>query len=107
MKLEGDLAYIGACLQDRGADSRVGAVYVFRKSETGQWEPEVKLQPDDLVAYALFGSALDAIGDSVLIGAPSSVDSANHVHPGLAYWYQRDDSGRGTWRVVFSLMTAR
>ena len=85
------------CLSTGSRSRLPGMVYVFRKAETGQWEPEVKLQPDDLVAYALFGSALDAIGDSVLIRAPSSVDSANYVHSGLAYWYQRDDTG--TWNL--------
>jgi hypothetical protein len=84
----GDVALVGALLDDAigGADS--GAAYVFTSS-SGSWTETTKLVPSDSEASAWFGISvsLNAAGDVALVGAAQ--DDANSLtSSGAAYAFR-------------------
>ncbi len=67
--LSGDTAVVGAYRDDiAGADS--GAVYVFRRSLSGEWSEEALLVPRDSRPYDNVGQAIDIDGNTIVFGAP-------------------------------------
>ncbi|MDJ0925933.1 MAG: S-layer homology domain-containing protein [Acidimicrobiia bacterium] len=90
-----------AVVEDRvvvGAPGRIpfttasisGWVYVFVPDGAGGWS-EAKLIPSDGDIGDLFGNAVSASGDRIVVGAPSH--DANAVNSGAAYLYDADGSG--------------
>jgi choice-of-anchor B domain-containing protein len=53
-----------------GAGDGAGAAYVYRMSN-GSWTMESKLEPEGLKAGALFGAAIVADHDKIVVGAPA------------------------------------
>ena len=49
---------------------QAGAAYVFRMVN-GMWKQEAKLSPEELKAGALFGSAIEASTNLIIVGAPA------------------------------------
>ncbi|MEX2000258.1 MAG: choice-of-anchor B family protein [Gemmatimonadales bacterium] len=55
-----------------GVERLAGAVYVFGRSDQGDWREQMALRPFDLQRNLQFGLALAASGDDILIGAPGA-----------------------------------
>lgn len=53
-----------------GQNENAGAVYVFRMTDDG-WVQEAKLAPENLASGAVFGAAMSAAGDRLIVGAPA------------------------------------
>ena len=92
----GDTAIVGACLDDVGANRDQGSAYVFAPS-AGNWIQQAKLTASDGAAYDYFGVsvALNAAGDTAIVGAPRDDVGAN-ADQGSAYFYQADDHAKKT-----------
>ena len=73
--LSGDLAFLGA----PGEADGNGAVYVFRKTESGSWSQQQRLANPDTAQGIGFGSALEVDGSRLLVGAPEE-GGAVHVY---------------------------
>lgn len=71
-----------------------GAVYVFSKNGAGQWQQEQKLVPEDGSGGDLFGSAISATADRILVGARGKSRGEASL-AGVAYVFVRED---GRWR---------
>ena len=84
-----DLALIGA----PEADDQRGAVYVFERQD-GSWAQTARLVGTGVVAGDEFGTALDASGHRLLIGAPATADG------GVAFLFEHDGTA---WREAARL----
>ena len=73
--LSGDLVFLGA----PGETDGNGAVYVFRKTESGTWSQQQRLANPDTAQGIGFGSALEVGGSKLLVGAPEE-GGAVHVY---------------------------
>jgi len=83
-------AIVGA----RGDDERApcaGAAYIVVR-DAGQWIEAVKLLPDDLVEFDLFGTDVAIDGATAVVGAALG-DSPSGVDTGSAYVYRREPTG--------------
>ena len=75
---------VGAIQHQVGTNSQAGAAYVFTGSAGAWTEDTPDLTASDDAAQDLFGSAVAASGDNVIIGAPQHATSA-HASQGAAY----------------------
>jgi hypothetical protein len=93
----GDTAIVGACLDDVGANIYQGSAYVFARSG-GVWSQQVKLTASDGAAYDYFGVsvALNAAGDTAIVGAPRDDVGANANQGSAYFFYQADDHAKKT-----------
>jgi len=69
--LSGNTAVIGAILDDDKSDNS-GSAYVFTRSGT-TWSQQAKLAAADSAADDVFGWSVALSGDTVVIGAPTSI----------------------------------
>ena len=69
--VSGNTAVIGAILDDDNSDNS-GSAYVFTQSGT-TWSQRAKLTAADSAADDVFGWSVALAGDTVLIGAPTSI----------------------------------
>jgi hypothetical protein len=69
--ISGDTAVIGAILDDDKSDNS-GSAYVFTRSGTS-WSQQAKLTATDGAADDVFGWSVALSGDTVVIGAPTSI----------------------------------
>ena len=92
--LEGDVLLAGARQQFvEETNEPSGAVYVYRRVMSGQWNLETKLFPADAEFVSQFGRAIAFDGQRAVIGAPASdfvIDNSGSVH-----FFTR--SSDGTW----------
>jgi choice-of-anchor B domain-containing protein len=80
-----------------GQNENAGAVYVFRMNDGG-WVLDTKLAPEALKANAVFGMALVAQGDRLIVGAPARVSAFGRrgqefTEVGSVHVYRRGDDG--------------
>ena len=101
LALDGNYSYIGAPHQAFNGMNRMGAVYIYKRLQTGQWVDDVKLIPADGMANDKFGYSIDAVGKSLLIGAPGDSNATHGTVKGKTYWYERDDNGNWNLRAIF------
>ena len=85
LALQGDELIVGA-----PKHASTGAVYAFRKNETGDWEQQEKLVGSGLESGDRFGRAVAVAGDALWIGAPFADNFA-----GTVYAYQRESASSG------------
>jgi len=90
VSLDGDIALIGAPMDDVGANGSQGSAYVYERDGLGSWNELAKLTASDGAAIDSFGSGVAIGGDTALIGA-----TGNNASRGAAYVYVRD--GLGFW----------
>lgn len=84
--LRGDVAVVGANLDD-AKGGRVGSAYVFRfDSRTSTWIEEEKLLAADVTGWA-FGSAV-AIGEGLIVAGAEAADG-NGPNEGAAYLFRK------------------
>ena len=79
VSLDGDVALIGAPVDDVGPLWNAGSAYVFRfdPDGSGQWVEEQKLTASDAGIEEWFGWSVSLQGDLALIGAPLDDDYAS------------------------------
>ena len=69
VSIDGDVAAVGAQLED-GTASDSGSAYVYRRDpDTGLWGNEGKVTGSDIAANDFFGFSVSTQGDRVLVGA--------------------------------------
>ncbi|MBL8842901.1 MAG: hypothetical protein JNL90_15390 [Planctomycetes bacterium] len=90
--VDGDIAVVGAYLEDNAKGTDAGAVYVFRRnSSTGVWAQEQKLTPSVGAGNDQYGFTVSLVGTVLLVGAPYA-DTANGTDSGLVYVYRYKNS---------------
>ena len=85
--LSGDIALVGAYLDDVGANVDQGSAYIFVRSGT-TWSENAKLTASDGVTYDNFGGSVALSGDTALVGAYSDDVGASNDQ-GSAYAFVR------------------
>jgi|SaaInl4_150m_RNA_FD_contig_31_247800_length_2402_multi_4_in_0_out_0_2 hypothetical protein len=95
VSLSGDYALIGSA----GADSGLGAAYVFYRYQGGgdAWGEMAKLTASDR-DLEFFGSSVSISGDYAVVGA--SLDDDEGMNTGSAYVFHRDNGGTDAWDQV-------
>ncbi len=88
--LDGDTALVGVYLDDVGANSDQGSVYVFIRSGAS-WTQQAKLTAGDGAANDGFGWSVALDGDTALVGV-SWGDVGSNRHQGSAYVFTRNGS---------------
>jgi choice-of-anchor B domain-containing protein len=87
--LHGDLAFVGAPDEDDK-----GAVYVFGKSETGDWTQQQRLANPDTAQGLNFGSALAVDESTLFVSAPEE--------GGIVHVYQRNADNTWNHKTILS-----
>jgi len=100
--LSDNTALIGA-RGDKDKGNFAGAVYVFTRDATGQWNQGQKLTASDTTTGDLFGYSVALLGDIALIGARGS-ENRNTGSPGAAYIFTQDTNGQ--WNQAQKLIAA-
>lgn len=77
-------AFVGSVF----ADDNGGAVYVFAKDDSGQWNFSQKLVGSKNTASSAFGASLSVEGDYLIVGAPG----ATQIDTGSVYVFQKTGS---------------
>ena len=90
LALSGRTAVFGAVGRDDGGTD-AGAAYVF-EGRDGQWAEVARLVPPDATAQLIFGMAVAAADDIIIVGAPNH--SASGERAGAVYVFERHD---GRW----------
>jgi len=83
----GERVVVGAHLDNEGAQTDRGAVYVFEKGASG-WAQVAKLQAPDGVGVDEFGKDVRICGDRIIVGAPRR-DEGGNVDQGAIYRFDR------------------
>ncbi|MGM0547027.1 MAG: choice-of-anchor B family protein [Bacteroidota bacterium] len=79
--LHDDYVFLGA----PGEDDGNGAVYVFKKSSSGDWTQQERLANPDSTNGLAFGSAMEKYGSKLIVGAPEE--------GGAAYVFKSGEEG--------------
>ncbi len=92
VSISGNVIMIPVTSRDIGNSEGVGAVYVFRYSDsTNQWDQEARLIASDGGQWDSFGSGAQVVGNFALIGAAGASES------GRAYGFRYNGS---TWNEI-------
>lgn len=103
VSLSGNVAFIGARLDDDGG-SDSGSAYVYAyDSSTGTWSQEQKLTASDAATNAFFGHSVATNGRVAVIGAWG--DNHAGLASGAAYIFEYDSS-MGTWNEKAKLVAS-
>lgn len=100
--VDGDAVVIGANA-DAGRGTMAGAALVFRRSPSGTWNVETKLNAVDSKANQNFGTSVSIRGDRVVVGAPG--DTVGRRFAGAAYVFRR--LGGSSWTQEAKLAPAQ
>ncbi len=90
VSVDGNIIVVGAG-RDGHAGMWSGATYVFRY-DGSDWVEEAKLTAGDAVANQIFGAAVSANEDTIVVGAEGDA-YGNHDAPGSAYLFEYDGAG--------------
>src|SRR6266498_4028747 len=85
--ISGEIAVVGAPVDDTAAGPNAGSAYVFVRSGTG-WSQQAKLTASDAAAGDIFGFSVAVTGDTVVVGA-----SGDNMLAGSAYVFVRSGTG--------------
>ncbi|MFW5652619.1 MAG: S8 family serine peptidase, partial [Planctomycetota bacterium] len=92
--ISGDVAIVGAYLDDEGA-TKSGAAFIYRLDrQNDQWVEEAKLLPSFRRTDGYFGFSVAIDGDVAVIGAP--FDNGTAINSGAVYVF-RYDPQQQTW----------
>ncbi len=98
--ISGDIAVVGAPLDDGGDEVDCGSAYVFARPQGAWWEV-AKLVAPDATRDDYFGAAVDVDGDTIVVGSSRSTTGTVYVFmPEGAAWSMRQklmasDAGPG------------
>jgi len=99
--VSGDVALVGAPLDDLVSGADAGSAYVFRY-DGGYWMQEAKLRPTGPgTTLDAFGSSVSVSGDVAVVGAPGDDDAATDA--GAAYVYRYDGA---SWLLEAKLLAS-
>lgn len=93
--LDGDVALVGAPLENHPGKAGAGAAYVFRLT-AGVWAQEARLVSADAAAGDQFGRSVAIRGDIAIVGAPMDDDPLSGADSGGAYVFRRTAGGAWT-----------
>ena len=85
VSISGDVAVIGASLDDHHGEVRPGSAYVYRFNGS-EWLEEANLTASDAADYDFFGVSVSVSDDVAVIGADSDDDGGSRA--GSAYMYR-------------------
>jgi hypothetical protein len=102
--VDGDVAVVGAPLEDDGGIAGRGAAYIFRFSAAGTWDLERRLVAPDGAVNDQFGSSVAVSGGQVVVGAPLR-DEAGIADRGGAYVFRLTDPVTATWELTATLVS--
>lgn len=96
VSISNNTAIIGAPFENRDSSgnllAQVGAVYIFEKNSTGDWEEKQKLFASDQQAGDEFGTAVSIDNNTAIVRA--SRDSSSQHKFYLSYFFERDTAGK-------------
>ncbi len=92
--LSGNVAMVGAHVEEVGGRIGVGAVYVFVRDNDGTWRFATKLTSLDRVAAGYFGIAISLDKSVALIGAHGAGAVYVFEKDGSGLWLQKDKISR-------------
>ena len=100
--ISGDLAVVGAFMEDSGGTYR-GAAYVYNRNSGGvnTWGQVKRLTASDAVDHDQFGFSVSIDGDYAIVGA--RYKAGTWAQAGAAYIYGRDSGGANNWGEVTKL----
>ncbi|MBN1868544.1 FG-GAP repeat protein [Candidatus Sumerlaeota bacterium] len=99
----GDIAVVGACLDDPSSLNNAGSAYVFYRNQGGanNWGQVRKLVASDAATTDYFGHGVSIDGDTIMIGARGDDSMA-----GSAYIFQRNQGGADNWGQVKKIVAS-
>lgn len=99
--LNGDVAVVGAHLDDVGANADQGSAYVFARNQDGadNWGQVKPLRAADGAAADVFGFAVAVDGATIVVGAYQD-DWGTTADRGSTYVFSRDRGGADNWGLV-------
>lgn len=107
--LDGDRIVVGALREDGGAGDPTpdaGAVYVFERDGSGNWNETAKVTAAGGESGDQFGSVVSLDGDRLAIGASFEDGGVGNPLPDAGAIYVFDRDGSGTWNQVAKLAPA-
>jgi hypothetical protein len=101
--VSGDIAVVGAWLEDLWGNSDAGAAYVFSRNQGGtdNWGQVKKLDAGEYDANDYFGVSVAVSGDIAVVGAHGEDVGGSSV--GAAYVFSRNQGGANNWGHVKKL----
>jgi hypothetical protein len=102
--LSGDTLAVGASGDDEGATTNRGAVYLFRRNQTGAdtWTVLKKLVHPTPAGGDDYGFSVDLEGDTLVVGARRD-DIPGVTDAGSAFIYRRNTGGADNWGLAKTL----
>jgi hypothetical protein len=98
--VEGDTAVVGAPVYRAVAEvgAAAGAAYVFTRNGN-EWTEQAKLEADERIVGAKFGSSVSVSGETIIVGAP--LEEENENVQGSAYVFTGNS---GAWNQQARLL---
>jgi hypothetical protein len=105
--ISGDLAVVGANLDDVGSNNDQGSAYLFERNTSGadNWGLVKKLVASDGAASDQFGRSVAIDVDTVIVGAINDQVGGNSGQ-GSAYLFERNTGGADNWGEVKHLFAS-
>ncbi len=101
--IDGDVAVVGAPFADITDSQEQGAVYIFIRNASGQWQESKIITVPDGAQYDQFGFSVAIDGDRIVIGAEEAAANG-HSSEGVAYIFERHEGGTDFWGQVAKLI---
>lgn len=89
--ISGDVAVVGARLDDHAGGTNAGSAYIYRRTTSGVWIQSAKVVSSTPSVNAYFGCAVAASGETVVVGAYS--DAARGAASGAVYVFVPNGAG--------------
>ncbi len=88
---------VGAPFHDVGSDGNEGTVYIYEKTEEGNWLETKIIKPDIPIANEHFGTSVELFEEYLIVGAPNPSDK------GRVYVFQRVNTTEWSQLTVLAL----
>jgi hypothetical protein len=102
VSIDGDTIAVGVPLDDAGALTNAGSVYIFQRTN-GVWAQQAQMTASDAAANDGLGTSVAISGGTVVAGAPLD-DAGARVDQGGAYVYTRN--ANNAWPQTIKLVAA-
>ena len=95
--IDGDVAVVGAYLEDPGGVNNAGSAYIYERTGATEWTYRKRIL-GTLETQTYFGWDVAIDGDTIVVGA--QWDRDNGYRSGAAYVFQRNQGGVNNWGRV-------
>ena len=102
ISVHGNIAVVGAYLDDHAGGNDSGSAYIFERQADGSWLEIQKLTASDARANDYYGRSVDVYGDTMVVGSYQDDDQGRNS--GSVYVYKRQSDG--SWLEVAKLTAA-